>query len=495
MTTPATDRTVRISAQYAAGSGLQVQFGRSLFLAQDTSTPTTAAAIALQRSTQGTSVFADAAAVNAVYPAGHSARDAASIYFQQSPPPRNLVIGTQIAAAQLGYVFGTGLPADIADVVALGNSVALTLGSADVTIDLSGAVDNDAVAATLQTALRAVVAFGATTVVSAAGDRLTVSVPTAAPIGTGFADSPAARTLGLFGPGVNVFGGIAAETPTAALDRIQVVDDTWYYAALDTGIYDTSAVVDIANWAAARTKILALDSTQSLALTPNETTSFLAQVSALEQSRVFGFWSAYADHKALSLSARMGSVNYARPQAVTTAKFRQLPGTTPDVLTPAQLDELTRKRVNFYTDQHGVNIVAEGTSFDGWIDERVGLDWLVSDMLSALFTELVQARRVPQTSAGLASLISVARGRCAAAVQNGLVAPGQVSPTLAEEIRTAISNPDFDGFLTTGYLVYAPPIASQSQAERNSRVSPPISVWIKGAGAIHRVEVAIIFQG
>lgn len=490
--TTMTDRTVRITASIATAGALQAEFGRTLYLVNDGSTPTTALTIAQQRSSRGATVYANATAVNADFPAGSSAREGAAIYFQQNPFPRNLVIGSQISAAQNGYVFGADLPA--ASVIAALGSVALVLGGTSVTVDFTGVATVAAAATLIQTALRAA-RFGATTTVTVVSNTLVVQVPQAQSIATGFDDSTQSRTLGLFGSDTQVFDGLAAETAIQALDRIQAEDDSWYYLALDPLIYDSAAVIDIANWVSSRTKMLALDSTQGTALTANETTSTLAQVFALGQSRVFGFWSSVADHKALSLAARLSSVDFSRPASVITAKFRQLPGTTPDVLATGQLDELTRKRVNFYTRQHGTAIVAEGTSFNGWIDERVWLDWFVDAMRRAIFAELTAARRVPQTDEGMAALLDVVIGVCEQGVRNGGIAPGQVSSTLTREIQMATGNSDFDGVLSNGYLVYAPPIAEQSLSDRQSRVAPPISVWVKGSGAIQRVDIAILFEG
>jgi len=489
--TMATDTNVRITASLASDAGLRAEFGRTLYLAQDSSTPTTAVAIAQQRSTRGATVYATAAAVDAAFPAGSQPREAAAIYFQQSPYPKNLVIGQQISAAQRGYVFGVD-PGTV-DYAALG-STSLELGGTAFNVNFSAVTTLAAAAGVIQTAMRAV-RFGATATATVVGGALVVSSPQAQSIGTGFTNSATARALGLFGQSVQVFDGLASETPIQALSRIEAEDDSWYYVALDPAIYDTSAVVDIANWVNARVNYFAQDSTQGSALTANESTSFLAQVSALGQQRSFGVWSASADHKALSLAARMGAVDFERPGSATTAKYRQLPGTVPDVLTPSQKDELRRKRVNFYTTEHGTSIVAEGTAYNGWIDERIWLDWFTNRMRQSIFSLLVNSRRIPQTDDGMAALLDGVIGVCEIGVSSGFIAPGSVSPALAAEIALITGNADFDGFLSTGYLVYAPPIAEQSLADRQSRVSPPISVWVKGGGALHRVNIAILFEG
>jgi hypothetical protein len=45
--------------------------------------------------------------------------------------------------------------------------------------------------------------------------------------------------------------------------------------------------------------------------------------------------------------------------------------------------------------------------------------------------------------------------------------------------------------LAAGYYAYAPPIASQAQADRETRKAPVIQCAIKLAGAVHFADVII----
>ena len=127
-----------------------------------------------------------------------------------------------------------------------------------------------------------------------------------------------------------------------------------------------------------------------------------------------------------------------------------------------------------------------------WIDVRYWLDWLVNATQVEVFS-LLRSGRVPQTQAGVAAITDVVERICEEGVANGGIAPGQVSPALVSDIRLATGNQAFDGFLSTGYLVHVGSVASQSQADRDARKSPPVRVWVKGSGAIHFIDIDVTF--
>lgn len=70
------------------------------------------------------------------------------------------------------------------------------------------------------------------------------------------------------------------------------------------------------------------------------------------------------------------------------------------------------------------------------------------------------------------------------AVTNGLVAPGVWNGDSFGALQSGDT-------LTKGYYVYAPPVATQSQADREARNSTVIQVAIKLAGAVHATDIII----
>ena len=79
-------------------------------------------------------------------------------------------------------------------------------------------------------------------------------------------------------------------------------------------------------------------------------------------------------------------------------------------------------------------------------------------------------------------------------MRNGGIAPGTLTEQLANVIRTTTGNVDFDGYLSSGYLTNVGSFNDQSQADREARKSPPVSIWLKGSGAIHSLDVNILLE-
>ena len=308
----------------------------------------------------------------------------------------------------------------------------------------------------------------------------------------------AASALGLDNAsGGSIDPGHASETIGEAMDAISGLDDGWYFVTVDSGIRLGADLLSLSRWVQAKVHMLALDVVDEGVLTPNESTSLAAQLSSLEQQRTFLVWSRTRDSKALSLAGRLSSVNFEGQNTLITPKFKSLPRTVSDIVTTAQKEELDRKWVGYYTRFGPDAIFAEGWTQSGdWIDVRYWLDWIISAIQDEVYNLLRQhPTRVPQTAEGLASIEAAIERVCEAGRRNGGLAPGRVSETVANDIRLAINNPDFDGFLTRGYLVVVGSIADQLEQDRNARKAPPARVWITGSGAMHSATIILTFAG
>ena len=385
----------------------------------------------------------------------------------------------------------------------------LTWHGSSISVDFTGADSYDDVASTLQTGLRAVKTAARADLRSATVEYdpagffrvwlgFDPNTDDPYPINAFMVDSAqeAASALGLdSASGGGIAQGQAAETIEGAMDAISGLDDGWYFVTVDLGIRLGSDLLSLSRWVQAKTHMLALDVVDEGVLTPNESTSLAAQLSALEQQRTFLVWSRTRDSKALSLAGRLSSVNFDGQNTLITPKFKSLPGTSPDIVTTAHKGELDRKWVGYYTRFGPDAIFAEGWTQSGdWIDVRYWLDWITKAMQSEVYNLLRQhPTRVPQTAEGLASIEAAIERVCEAGRRNGGIAPGRVSEAVANDIRLASNNPAFDGFLATGYLVTIGSIADQLQIHRDARRSPTIRVWLKGSGAMHHVTIGLVF--
>ena len=377
-------------------------------------------------------------------------------------------------------------------------------------LDFTGAASYDDVANIVQTSLRAVTASGRADLRSASVEydpadffRASLGFRTNGdpyPINGFKVDvaQGAASALGLDNAsGGSIDPGHASETIEDAMDAISGLDDGWYFVTVDSSITTGADLLSLSQWVQAKAHMLALDVVDEGVLTPNESTSLAAQLSALEQQRTFLVWSRTRDNKALSLAGRLSSVNFDRQNTLITPKFKSLPATTPDIVTTAHKEELDRKWVGYYTRFGPDAIFAEGwTQAGDWIDVRYWLDWIISAIQDEVYNLLRQhPTRVPQTAEGLASIEAAIERVCEAGRRNGGIAPGRVSEAVANDIRLASNNPAFEGFLPAGYLVAIGSIADQLQIDRDARRSPTIRVWLKGSGAMHYVTIGLVFTG
>ena len=369
------------------------------------------------------------------------------------------------------------------------------LGETFSDIDFTDAESLADVASTLQTALRTSTAAGfseAEVEYDALQSAFAVSIDRLD--ADEFLAGDTADDLGL--DGGSIAAGYASETIEAALADLLALDSDWYFIVPDSAIRDGDGARALAAWTASRPYMLALDVTGADVLEAGEDDSLAAELSALGYDNAFAVWSQTEDHKALSLAGRLSAINFAAANSLLTAKFKALPGTTPDALTTTQQGELVRKRINYYAPFGGDAIVAEGMTLKPgrWIDTQYWLDWLINAIRTSVYNLLRQSARVPQTARGVAAIKSVVQRVCEEGVRNGGIAPGFVSEALRADIIAVTGNGNFSGRLTRGYLVHAGSIAEQAQSDREQRKAPPARVWLKHSGAVHTVDIALTLE-
>ena len=215
----------------------------------------------------------------------------------------------------------------------------LTWHGSAISVDFTGADSYDDVASTLQTALRAVRAAARADLRSATVEYdpagffrvrfgFDPNTDDPYPINAFMVDSAqeAASALGLdSASGGSITQGRASETIDEAMDAIEGMDESWYFVAVDSGITTGVDLLALSRWVQTKAHMLALDVVDEGVLTPNESTSLAAQLSALEQQRTFLVWSRTRDNKALSLAGRLSSVNFEGQNTLITPKFKSLP--------------------------------------------------------------------------------------------------------------------------------------------------------------------------
>jgi hypothetical protein len=499
---PDISKIVRVTDQITGGGVLRREFGLMMFVTKDTSILGTGSNRILE--------VADADDAD-IFAIGTEPRDAMDILYQQIPFPKNCVIGRwideDVAAEIIGDDHSTFL---ILNAISDGSFVCK--GENFEAVDLTVPGDLAGVASAIQTELRTGSDpdfAAATCVYNVTESRFEVTT------GTGVG---ADQTLTVFSTtdplvGTDISGllgldsdatlnqGADEETITEAIAAIIILNDSPYFICHDLSIVDFATIDEVSTWVASRSYMYFLDGFETAALVPDESTSVFAQLFAVEPQRIAGVQSQTEDYKALSFAGRYSSVNFDGANTIITGNLKELPGTVADDYTTTQQSALEEKYVNYYapffsSGSPSVNGVYNGTTMkpNVWIDVRYFLDWAVNAVRVDVFNLLRNSNKVPQTEAGMAAIQGVIEAVMRQAVTNGGIAPGQLSAATILDVQQSTGNSDFDGFLATGFLVYAPGIFTQSQSDRNQRISPPWKVWMKGSGAIQEVDIALIFE-
>lgn len=188
-----------------------------------------------------------------------------------------------------------------------------------------------------------------------------------------------------------------------------------------------------------------------------------------------------------AMGANDGTVNSAY-----TLAYKHLPGVTPDDLTENQVayvagtEESTGNNGNVYVNRNDYyNVLQQGRMADGTpFDEIIYLDMLMDRITLNVMDLLYKARKIPDTDPGVTQIMNVVNNACDQFVNIGYIAPGVWKDG-------DILNLKYGDTLAKGYLVQAESVNNQSQADRENRLSPPIYVSIKLAGAIEYITIPI----
>lgn len=187
-----------------------------------------------------------------------------------------------------------------------------------------------------------------------------------------------------------------------------------------------------------------------------------------------------------------GAMGYAMGQntglagSAYTLKFKNEVGVTVEPLSSTQMLNVENANGNLYLNYgYYYNIFEQGVSSAGrFFDEVLNLDMLANNIQLNIMDTLYQNPKVPQTDAGVLQLIRACNQACDLAVNVGFLAPGVWTGLPILNLAT-------DQTLPKGYLVQAPAISTQSDADRQARKSPPLYIAIKEAGAIHSVLIGV----
>ncbi|MER0991621.1 DUF3383 domain-containing protein [Pseudomonas aeruginosa] len=424
---------------------------------------------------------------------------AANLYYSQSPQPETLFVGRWAKTATSALLKGGALSEAQQ---ALSNFTAVTAGGMKITIDgtlkslsaidLSAVTNLNGVASAVTTKLGA----SGTCVWNAEFDRFEITSSTTGVTSTiTYAEAPASGTdisalLGLVtGVASAPVNGVAAESLVDAVAEIAGISNAWYGLQVADATLSESDVLAVAAFieGSGQSRIFGYTTQNALALDGTSTTDIVAKLKAANYKRTFVQFSSSSPYAAASIFGRAFTVNFQGNNTTITLKFKQEPGVTAEGLNETQAAALKAKNCNVFVNySNDTAIIQEGVMANGYFfDEVHGLDWLQNDLQTAVYNLLyTSTTKIPQTDQGINRIVTTICQRLDQAVANGLVAPGQWNGPEFGALKTG-------QFLSTGYYVYAPPVATQSQADREARKAPVIQVAVKLAGAVHFVDVIV----
>ncbi|EPY9203202.1 DUF3383 domain-containing protein [Morganella morganii] len=418
---------------------------------------------------------------------------AAQLYYSQSPRPVDCFVGKWNKTATMAMLRGSVLT-KAEQVIANFNTIAD--GSFDISI--AGKVAKvSGVDLTAETNLNGVAERVSEKLTDAqvvwTGERFTVTLTKAGEMGYPSAGTDGSYLGSLMKLDEHAGGLIvapqAAETVQEAVAVMSDISGGWYGLIIaDDSLSDDDvlAVADLIE-SDPLSRIYGHTVMNTTVLDADIDTDIGSKLKAGNYSRTFWQYTSGKKYVAASLFGRMFTVNFNGNNTTITLKFKQEPTVTAETLRVSQAAAIDAKNGNVFVKyQNDTAIIQQGVMANGdFIDERHGLDWLQNYVQNNLYNLLyTRTTKIPQTDEGVTSLLTNVEQSLDQAVTNGFVAPGIWGGDPFGALNTG-------DMLTKGSYVYAPPVSTQAQSDREARKAPVVQCAIKLAGAIHYSDIII----
>lgn len=277
------------------------------------------------------------------------------------------------------------------------------------------------------------------------------------------------------------------ETLGEALFNVAEVNNTWYGFTVAAQLTD-SEVEAAAKYAQANTKLFGANviRVEQIEWSADNIYKKLYDAGLDHTLAMFDKNDMYPASSAL---ARLLSTNFAANNSTLTLKFKQQPTITADEITATEFAKAKRLGINVYTYFDDVAMIAEGTVIGGkFADEIVILDWFVDAVQKEVFARLYKSpTKIPLTDKGQAVLIAAVEKVCLEGINNGAFAPGTWTGDGFGNLTTG-------DYLEKGFYVWAAPMDTLSDSDREQRRATPIQTAVKLAGAIHSSDVIVNYN-
>jgi hypothetical protein len=370
--------------------------------------------------------------------------------------PKKLGFVRFARTAQPARIFGAKVTAALAAFNAVtAGSFVLHIGAQTATLaglDLSGAGSLTAVAAALQTAIRAAAGAQFTTALVAYDApsqtfRLTGSTNGDADISVTTGGAGDVSALFGFRPPSAIFApGMNAQTVTEALAAAAAGDNNFGSFAF-IGALTEDETVEAAEWNGARNVEFLFCARVTAA---SAATLYAALVSVPGTAMTLA--PVATEYDELAPMIILAATDYTRRAATQNFMFQQLPGLTAKVSTTDASDEYDAYRVNYYgntqTAGQQINFYQRGV-MTGPANSPVDLNtyanemWLKDRAASALMSLLLSLPRIPANVEGRGQILAILQDSIDAALFNGTISVGRTLTAVQRlYVSTLTGDPD-----------------------------------------------------
>jgi len=455
-----------------------------------------------------TEIYMDLPSVATDFGTNSEFYDFASVFFQQTPNPvaanGYLVAAywraaTEAVAATSATLTGTQLVED----TVVGEMQQINDGTLD--IDVDGATENltaldftavltlENIATVIDTGLS-----GATATVDNLSIKITSDTTGATSLLTYTTDPGTGTYIGSLlslnsGSGATLVQGAAvasltAETKEEAVTEALSSDGFRSFVFIDTPTDDERE--DLAALAQAN-NIISGDVFNGAAYLEVDATNTVWKIKLAGQTNYRMFYSKTNDRKlAVGVLSRMQTVLFTGTNTANTENLKNIVGVIPDGYTQSEITKAKNVGLDIYTTVKNVSVMFTSPAndfFDNVYNLIAYIDALEIDTFNALKGATT---KIPQTIKGMNSLVDAIEKTTQGFVNAAVFAPGTWTSTeLFGDHDTLKAQ-----VLTKGYYVFANRLSDQSQADRQARLSPPIQIAVKNAGAIHKVNLIVQFN-
>jgi len=452
-------------------------------------------------------IYTDIASVITDFGSSSAIVDYATIFFATSPNPVNasggLVVGYWRGAEEtVAATSGTLTGEQITEATLIAQLQEIDDGSFD--IDLDGATENitglDFQESTTMTEIVAVLNTKLSGGVASYSDQRVIITSSTTGV-LSLVTFPIAGAAGTFvgtllalatGTGAYITDGVAivvlsVETKTAGITAVKAA------IGIKGGMFiDKPSDADVtllATWGQANDVLIydVFNDTDNLLV---DTTNIVWSTKLSGYTNYRMLYSKSGNRKlAASYMARVHSVNFAAENSTFTMHLKEL-AVAAEEYTQTQITNAKTVGLDLYTTIKNTAVVMTSGAND-YVDDRYNLiafiDALQTDMYNLLRSS---GTKIPQTLQGVNRLVDAAERTSREFVRAGMLAPGTwTSPDFFGDLDTFNRNIEDNGFYWK-----AGSLADQSAADRAARKSPVLMGAVKNAGAVHSVDVVIMFN-